>query len=129
MDIQSICHVFLILFGGFFAFQLTFNSKKFATDLRLDSPQVPYALKPAGFLMGGTVLMLIATLPSLQIGGLSSTKELIALVGVYSVMLFIWNMGQHLKIWSTPDGRDYYKKNTYRPLIFLIVVLIYFYSA
>tara|TARA_B100000767_G_scaffold170298_1_gene159401 strand:- start:153 stop:392 length:240 start_codon:yes stop_codon:yes gene_type:complete len=79
--------------------------------------------------MMAIVLMLIVTLPSLQIGGFSSTKELIALVGVYSVMLFFWNMGQHLKIWSTPDGREYFKKNTYRPLIPLIVVLIYFYSA
>ena len=65
MDIQTICHIFLILFGGFFAFQLTFNSKKFAIDLRLDSPQVPYALKPAGFLMGGTVAMLIVTFSKL----------------------------------------------------------------
>jgi len=67
MDIPLLCHVFLILFGGFFAIQLTFNSKKFATSVRMDSPQAAYALKPAGFLMSGTVLMLIATLPMLQI--------------------------------------------------------------
>ena len=32
MSIPILCHVFLILFGGFFAIQLTFNSKKFAIE-------------------------------------------------------------------------------------------------
>ena len=90
MDIQSICHVFLILFGGFFAIQLTFNSKKFAADLRMDSPQAAAALKPAGFLMSGTVLMLIATL--FEIGGFAATKELIAAMGLFSAFAFIYNM-------------------------------------
>ena len=71
MDIPFLCHVFLILFGGFFAIQMTFNSTKFATSLRKDSPQAAAALKPAGFLMSGTVLMLIATL--FEIGGFTAT--------------------------------------------------------
>ncbi len=130
MSLQVLCHTFLILFGSYFSIQLTFNSKQFGQrSLRIYSKQAYGYLKPLGILMMAIVLMLIVTLPSLQIGGFSSTKELIALVGVYSVMLFFWNMGQHLKIWSTPDGREYFKKNTYRPLIPLIVVLIYFYSA
>ena len=130
MNLQAFCHIFLILFGSYFAIQLTFNSKQFGQrSLRINSKQAYGYLKPLGISMLAIVLMLIATLPSLQIGGFSSAKELIALVGVYTGMLFVWNMGQHLKIWSTPDGRDYYKKNTYRPLIPLIVVLIYFYSA
>jgi len=48
MSIPILCHVFLILFGGFFAIQLAFNSQKFAeSSLRMDSPQAGYALKPA----------------------------------------------------------------------------------
>ena len=32
MSIPVLCHIFLILFGGFFAFQMTFNSQKFAIE-------------------------------------------------------------------------------------------------
>jgi hypothetical protein len=129
MDIPFLCHVFLILFGGFFAIQLTFNSKKFATSVRMDSPQAAYALKPAGFLMSGTVLMLIATLPMLQIGGFSSTKELFAGMGLFSAFAFIWNMGLVLKVWPTFDGEAHDVKNAIRPLIPLVVVLIYFWTS
>jgi len=124
MDIQSICHVFLILFGGFFAIQLTFNSKKFAADLRMDSPQAAAALKPAGFLMSGTVLMLIATL--FEIGGFTATKELIAAMGLFTAFAFIYNMGLFFKVWPTFDGEDHDLKNAIRPLIPLVVVIIYF---
>ena len=124
MSIPILCHVFLILFGGFFAIQLTFNSKKFASELRMDSPQAAAALKPAGFLMSGTVLMLIATL--FEIGGFTATKELIAAMGLFSAFAFIYNMGLFFKIWPTFDGADHDIKNAIRPLIPLVVVIIYF---
>ena len=126
MSIPFLCHVFLILFGGFFAIQLTFNSQKFASSLRMDSPQAAYALKPAGFLMSGTVLMLIVTL--FEIGGFSSTKELLAGMGLFCAFAFIWNMGLVLKVWPTFDGEDHDMKNAIRPLIPLVVVLIYFWT-
>ena len=126
MSVPILCHVFLILFGGFFAIQLTFNSQKFATSLRMDSPQAAYALKPAGFLMSGTVLMLIVTL--FEIGGFSSTKELLAGMGLFCAFAFIWNMGLVLKVWPTFDGEDHDMKNAIRPLIPLVVVLIYFWT-
>jgi|TARA_Y100000031_G_scaffold90648_1_gene99769 hypothetical protein len=124
MSIPFLCHVFLILFGGFFAIQLTFNSKQFASSLRMDSPQAAYALKPAGFLMSGTVLMLIATL--FEIGGFSSAKELLAGMGLFCAFAFIWNMGLVLKVWPTFDGEAHDMKNAIRPLIPLVVILIYF---
>jgi hypothetical protein len=127
MSVPILCHVFLILFGGFFAIQLTFNSKKFATSVRMDSPQAAYALKPAGFLMSGTVLMLIATL--FEIGGFSSTKELFAGMGLFSAFAFIWNMGLVLKVWPTFDGEAHDVKNAIRPLIPLVVILIYFWTS
>ena len=126
MSVPILCHVFLILFGGFFAIQLTFNSQKFAASLRMDSPQAAYALKPAGFLMSGTVLMLIVTL--FEIGGFSSTKELLAGMGLFCAFAFIWNMGLVLKVWPTFDGEDHDMKNAIRPLIPLVVVLIYFWT-
>ncbi len=124
MSVPILCHVFLILFGGYFAIQLTFNSQKFAASLRMDSPQAAYALKPAGFLMSGTVLMLIATL--FEIGGFSSAKELLAGMGLFCAFAFIWNMGLVLKVWPTFDGEAHDMKNAIRPLIPLVVILIYF---
>jgi len=124
MDIPFLCHVFLILFGGFFAFQMTFNSQKFAATLRMNSPEAAAALKPAGFLMSGVVLMLIATL--FGIGGFTATGELLGAMGLFTAFAFIYNMGLFLKVFPTFDGADHEVKNAIRPLIPLIVIIIYF---
>ena len=124
MSIPVLCHVFLILFGGFFAIQFTFNSQKFAATLRMNSPEAAAALKPAGFLMSGTVLMLIATL--FGIGGFTATRELLGAMGLFTAFAFIYNMGLYLKVFPTFDGADHEIKNAIRPLIPLIVVIIYF---
>jgi formate hydrogenlyase subunit 4 len=129
MGVPLYCQIFLILFGGFFATQLTFNSQKFAESNRMDSPQAGFAFKPAGFLMFGFVLMLIASLPMLQIGGFSSAKELVAGIGIFTLFAFIFNMGLVLKVWSTFDGADHQPKNAIRPLIPLIAVIIYFITS
>ena len=127
MDIPFLCHVFLILFGGFFAFQMTFNSTKFAATLRMNSPEAAAALKPAGFLMSGVVLMLIATL--FGIGGFTATGELLGAMGLFTAFAFIYNMGLFLKVFPTFDGADHEVKNAIRPLIPLIVIIIYFYTS
>tara|TARA_B100001971_G_scaffold96858_1_gene89526 strand:+ start:110 stop:493 length:384 start_codon:yes stop_codon:yes gene_type:complete len=124
MDIPFLCHVFLILFGGFFAIQMTFNSQKFAATLRMNSPEAAAALKPAGFLMSGVVLMLIATL--FEIGGFTATGELLGAMGLFTAFAFIYNMGLFLKVFPTFDGADHEVKNAIRPLIPLVVILIYF---
>jgi len=124
MDIPFLCHVFLILFGGFFAIQMTFNSQKFAATLRMNSPEAAAALKPAGFLMSGVVLMLIATL--FGIGGFTATGELLGAMGLFTSFAFIYNMGLFLKVFPTFDGADHEVKNAIRPLIPLIVIIIYF---
>jgi len=124
MDIPFLCHVFLILFGGFFAIQMTFNSTKFAATLRMNSPEAAAALKPAGFLMSGVVLMLIATL--FGIGGFTATGELLGAMGLFTAFAFIYNIGLFLKVFPTFDGADHEVKNAIRPLIPLIVIIIYF---
>jgi hypothetical protein len=130
MEIQILCQFFLILFGSFFAIQLIFNTKLFAQkSLRIYSKQAQGSLKPLGFLLLAMVLMLVVTLPMLQIGGFGSARELIAVIGIYTAITFIWNMGQYLKIFQTPDGREYYKKNTFRPLVVFLVTLIYFLAS
>ena len=127
MDIPFLCHIFLILFGGFFGIQLTFNSTKFAATLRMNSPEAAAALKPAGFLMSGTVLMLIATL--FGIGGFTATGELLGAMGLFTAFAFIYNMGLFLKVWPTFDGADHEVKNAIRPLIPLVVIIIYFVTS
>jgi hypothetical protein len=126
MSIPVICHVFLILFGGFFAIQMVFNSQKFAATLRMNSPEAAAALKPAGFLMSGVVLMLIVTF--LEIGGFerADTPVLLASMGLFTAFAFIYNMGLVMKVWPTFDGADHDVKNAIRPLIPLVVVIIYF---
>ena len=126
MSIPVICHVFLILFGGFFAFQMVFNSQKFAATLRMNSPEAAAALKPAGFLMSGVVLMLIVTF--LEIGGFerADTPVLLASMGLFTAFAFIYNMGLVMKVWPTFDGADHDVKNAIRPLIPLVVIIIYF---
>ena len=124
MDIPFLCHVFLILFGGFFAFQMTFNSTKFAATLRMNSPEAAAALKPAGFLMSGVVLMLIATL--FGIGGFTATGELLGALGLFTAFAFIYNMGLVLIVWPTFAGADHDVKTAIRPLIPLVVIIIYF---
>ena len=64
----------------------------------MDSPQAAFALKPAGFLMGGVVIMLIATLPMLQIGGFTGTAELLVAMAIFCTFAFIFNMGHVLKV-------------------------------
>ena len=129
MDIPFLCHVFLILFGGFFAIQMTFNSQKFAATLRMNSPEAAAALKPAGFLMSGVVLMLIVTL--FQIGDFerADTPALLAAMGLFTAFAFIYNMGLVLKVWPTFDGEAHDVKNAIRPLIPLVVILIYFWTS
>lgn len=130
MDIQVLCHFVLILFGIFFTIQLMFNTKQFAQkSLRIYSKQAAGSLKPLGFLIFAVVLMLVVTLPMLQIGGFRSARELIAAIGIYTALTFIWNIAQYLKILQTPDGREYYKKNTFRPLVVFLVTVIYFLAS
>jgi len=105
---------------------MVFNSQKFAATLRMNSPEAAAALKPAGFLMSGVVLMLIATF--LEIGGFerADTPVLLASMGLFTAFAFIYNMGLVMKVWPTFDGADHDVKNAIRPLIPLVVVIIYF---
>ena len=90
----------------------------------MNSPEAAAALKPAGFLMSGTVLMLIATL--FGIGGFTATGELLGAMGLFTAFAFIYNMGLVLKVWPTFDGAAHDVKNAIRPLIPLVVIIIYF---
>ena len=119
--IPFLCHVFLILFGGFFGLNLTF-SKDFTKSFGFDSVQASYMGRPLGFMMLGVVIMLIATL--FQVGGFNSTKEIITVMFIFTSMAFIYNMSLYLKILSTHNDQPHELKNALRPLIPLVVIII-----
>ena len=73
--IPFICHVFLILFGGFFGLSFAFNKNFAKNSLGFESIEARFMGRPLGFLMIGIVLMLIATL--FQIGGFNSVDEIL----------------------------------------------------
>ena len=70
--IPFLCHVFLILFGGFFGLNFAFNKNFVKSNIGYESTESSYMGRPLGFLMIGLVLMFIATL--FQIGGYNSTN-------------------------------------------------------
>ena len=74
--------------------------------------------------MSGVVLMLIVTL--FEIGGFTATRELLGAMGLFTAFAFIYNMGLFIKVFPTFDGADHEVKNAIRPLIPLIVIIIYF---
>ena len=73
--IPFLCHVFLILFGGFFGLNLAFNKNFVKSNIGFPSKDAMYMGRPLGFLMIGMVIMLIATL--FQIGGFQSPNEVL----------------------------------------------------
>ena len=73
--------------------------------------------------------MLIVTF--LEIGGFerADTPVLLASMGLFTAFAFIYNMGLVMKVWPTFDGADHDVKNAIRPLIPLVVIIIYFSTA
>ena len=56
--IPFLCHVFLILFGGFFGLNFAFNKGFVQKSIGYENIQATYMGRPLGFLMMGLVLML-----------------------------------------------------------------------
>ena len=85
--IPFICHVFLILFGGFFGLSFAFNKNFVQNNIGFPSKDAMFMGRPLGFLMIGVVLMLIATL--FQIGGFTSPNEVIGICLFLLFLLFV----------------------------------------
>ena len=124
--IPFLCHVFLILFGGFFALNFVFNQNFAKNSFGYDSIEAVYMGRPFGFLMSGVILMLIATL--FQIGGFSSANELISVIFIFTVIGALYNLALYLKIWPTHNGNPHDIKNVIRPLIPMTVIVIRFFA-
>ena len=124
--IPFLCHVFLILFGGFFALNFIFNKNFVKNSIGYQSIEATYMGRPLGFLMLGLVLCFIATL--FKIGGYSSTNEIFTVLFIFCVLAFCYNLSLSLKILPTHNGEPHNIKNAIRPLIPLVVVVVYFFT-
>ena len=124
--IPFLCHIFLILFGGFFGLSFAFNKSFVQNSIGFGSKDAMYMGRPLGFLMIGVVLMLIATL--LQIGSFNSPNEVIGIMFIFTILAFCYNLGTTLKIFESFYGNDWPIKHAIRPLIPMVVILIRYFS-
>ena len=124
--IPFICHVFLILFGGFFGLSFAFNKNFVKNSIGFGSKDAMYMGRPLGFLMIGVVLMLIATL--FQIGDFQSANEVIGIMFIFTIIAFCYNLGTTIKIFESFDGNDWPIKHAIRPLIPMIVIIIRYFT-
>ena len=124
--IPFLCHVFLILFGGFFGLNFAFNKNFAQKSFGFDNIQAAYMGRPLGFLMTGCVLM--ALLALFGIAGVTSANEIFGAIFVFTVLAFLYNMALVMKILPTHDGNDHHIKNAIRPLIPMVVILIRYFT-
>tara|TARA_B100000287_G_C20064915_1_gene556004 strand:+ start:64 stop:465 length:402 start_codon:yes stop_codon:yes gene_type:complete len=124
--IPFICHVFLILFGGFFGLSFAFNKSFAKNSLGFTSTDAMYMGRPLGFLMIGVVLMLVATL--FQVGNFNSANEILGVMFIFTVLAFTYNLLTTLKILKSFDGNDWPIKHSIRPLIPMVVIIIRYFT-
>ena len=124
--IPFLCHVFLILFGGFFGLNFAFNKNFAQKNFGFDNIQAAYMGRPLGFLMTGCVLMAIFAL--FQIAGVTSANEIFGAIFIFTVLAFVYNMALVMKILPTHDGNDHDIKNAIRPLIPMVVILVRYFT-
>ena len=124
--IPFLCHVFLILFGGFFGLNFALNKSFVKNNVGYKSIESSYMGRPLGFLMIGLVLMFIATL--FQIGGYNSTNEIFAVLFIFLVLSSLHGFALSFKILATHDGGDWSMKQNIRPLIPLTVLIIRYFT-
>ena len=124
--IPFLCHVFLILFGGFFGLNFAFNKNFAQKSIGFDNIQASYMGRPLGFLMIGCIVMAILAL--FQIAGVTSANEIFGAIFIFTILAFLYNMALVMKILPTHDGNDHYIKNAIRPLIPMVVILVRYFS-
>jgi len=124
--IPFLCHVFLILFGGFFGLNFAFNKNFAKNNFGFDNIQAAYMGRPLGFLMIGCIL--IALFALFQIAGVTSANEIFGAIFIFTVLAFVYNMSLVMKILPTHDGNDHDIKNAIRPLIPMVVILVRYFT-
>ena len=124
--VPFLCHVFLILFGGFFGLNFAFNKNFAQKNFGFDNIQAAYMGRPLGFLMTGCILMAIFAL--FQIAGVTSANEIFGAIFIFTVLAFVYNMSLVMKILPSYDGNAHDIKNAIRPLIPMVVILVRYFT-
>ena len=124
--VPFLCHIFLILFGSFFGFNLSLNKDLAQKSFGYENIQAVYMGRPLGFMMLGLVLIAAAAL--FQIGGITSANEVFSALFIFTVLGFLYNISLVMKILPTHDGNPHEIKNAIRPLIPMVVILIRYFS-
>ena len=124
--VPFLCHIFLILFGSFFGFNLSLKKGFVQKSFGYENIQAAYMGRPLGFMMLGLVLIAAAAL--FQIGGITSANEVFSALFIFTVLGFLYNISLVMKILPTHDGNPHEIKNAIRPLIPMVVILIRYFS-
>ena len=124
--VPFICHIFLILFGGFFGLSFAFNKSFVKSNIGYESIDASYMGRPLGFLMIGLVLMFIATL--FQIGGYNSTNEIFTVLFIFLILATLHGFALSFKIIATHNGEDWPLKQNLRPLLPLAALIIRYFT-
>jgi len=119
--IPFICHIFLILFGGFMSLSIIFNPN-FVKGMGFESVEASFMGRAVGFSILAITLVFIATL--FQWGSFTSFFEIYAVLFLFTLFGFLNQILMYLKIIKTHNDQPVKMSNVMRPLIPLIVIII-----
>jgi hypothetical protein len=119
--IPFICHIFLVLFGGFMSLSLIFNPN-FVKSMGMESVEASFIGRGLGFALLSITLVMLATL--FQIGQFTSFFEVYAVLFLFTFFGFLNQLLMYTKILKNHNDQPVPIANIIRPLIPLIVIII-----
>ena len=119
--IPFICHIFLILFGGFMSLSMIFNPN-FVKGMGFESVEARFLGRGLGFSILAITLVFIATL--FQLGRFTSFFEIYTVLFLFTLFGFLNQLLMYLKVLKTHNDQPVPMANVIRPLIPLIVIII-----
>ena len=119
--IPFICHIFLVLFGGFMSLSLIFNPN-FVKSLGMESVEASFIGRGLGFALLSITLVMLATL--FQMGQFTSFFEVYAILFLFTLFGFLNQLLMYTKVLKNHNDKAVPIANVIRPLIPLIVIII-----
>ena len=119
--IPFICHIFLILFGGFMSLSVILNPN-FVKGMGFESLEARFLGRALGFSILVITLVFIATL--FQIGRFTSFFEIYSVLFLFTLFGFLNQILMYFNIIKTHDDKPVKISNVIRLLIPLIVIIL-----
>ena len=119
--IPFICHIFLILFGGFMSLSMIFYPN-FVKGMGFESVDARFLGRGFGFSIFAITCVFIATL--FQWGRFTSFFEIYTVLFLFTLFAFLNQLLMYLKVLKTHNDEPVPMVNIIRPLIPLIVIII-----